>query len=226
MFTELMLISLYLTTALGHLEDMDTPRKPVSRKDRVQIARWLETQRGRPQYRPAPHASKAAARVMKPLAKKFKTGSPVHTLKSHWPKIVGPRFAKLSAPHKFIAGRGQNPTGKTLVIEAPSAIAALIIAGSGPIIDRLNSYLGPGHVSHIKIRHINRDAARTASHKAAASPALRGLSPKQEAQLQSGLESLPNNGLKKALEGLGRGVMASTADQDLSLTMKTKPSNK
>ncbi len=208
-----MLISLYLTAALGHLEAMDTPRKPVSRKDRVQIARWLETQRGRPQFRPAPHASRAASRVMKPLSKKFKTGSPVQKLRPHWAKIVGPRFAKLSEPYKFIAGRGPSPTGKTLVIEAPSAIAALIIASSGPIIERLNAYLGPGHVTHLKIRHINLRKSRDNSQPRPIK-AQRGLNPQQEAQLQSGLENLPDDGLKKALEGLGRRVLANSDSPD------------
>jgi len=181
---------------------MNSPRKPVSRKDRVQIAQWLESQRGRPQYRPAPHAARATARILRPLSKKFSGGARIEGLKPHWAKIVGPRFAKISSPEKFTAGKG-GKAGRTLVINAPGGAAALITAASGPIIARLNGYLGPGYVSHIKViqRRLNT-AGALAPHTQS-----RALNPTQESKLQSGLEKLDENDLKQALEALGRKVL-------------------
>ncbi len=192
---------------MGHFAPMSEPRKPVSRKDRVQIAKWLESQRGRPQFRPAPHAARAAARVMRPLSKKFSGGSTVASLLPHWSKIVGPRFAKLSSPEKFTAGKGKQ-SGRTLIIHAPGAAAALITAGSGPIIQRLNNYLGPDYVSHIKV-------VQRRMHTAGALPTFvpqKRLTTRQENRLQSGLEKLDRNDLKQALEGLGRRVLSRNSD--------------
>ena len=170
----------------------------LSRKDKQSINEWLEGQRGKPQYRPVPTAGMAVAKVVKPLSKKYKGSSSAAMLHKNWPEIVGQRWAKISTPVKFTSGRD----GRTLVISAPGAAATLIMAASGPIIERLNMHLGTGHVAKLRLVQTK---LKTDSHNFAPK---RGLSPSQEGYLQDGLSNLPEGGLKQALNKLGRGVLS------------------
>lgn len=166
------------------------------RETRDAAGKWLEGQRGRPQYRAAPHARNAVAKIMRPLAKKHGAGST--GLASHWDAIVGFRFAKISRPVKFASGR----EGRTLVIAAPGPAAALIMASSNKIIERANGFLGAGHIRHIKIIQTK---LRTETSRR---PAPQGLTQQAGDQLQSGLESVGDAALKDALESLGRKVLS------------------
>jgi len=168
----------------------------LSRKDKQAIQYWLEHQRGKPQYRPAPTAGMAVAKIVRPLSKKYSGSSSAAMLNKNWPEIVGLRWAKISTPVKFTGGRD----GRTLVISAPGAAATLIMAASGPIIDRLNAHLGAGHVT--KLRLI-QSKLKTQTNP---SGIKKGLSPSQEDQ--DGLSNLAEGGLKQALSKLGRGVLS------------------
>lgn len=171
----------------------------ISRKDKQTLSHWLEQKRGKPQYRPAPMAGVAVSKVLRPLSKKFggKTGASAAALSKHWPQIVGARWAKISTPLKFTGSR----EGRTLVITAPGAAATLIMSASGPIIERLNGHLGDGYVSRIRVIQTKmKDASKVSIPK-------RGLSPREESKLQEGLSNIENDGLKQALEKLGRGVL-------------------
>jgi len=169
----------------------------VTRKDKQVIQHWLENQRGKPQYRPAPTAGIAVAKIVRPLSKKYSGGSSAAMLNNNWSEIVGVRWAKISKPVKFTTGR----EGRTLVISAPGAAATLIMAASGPIIDRLNTHLGVGHI--VKLRLIQSKLKTDINPTGAR----RGLSPRQEDYLQEGLSNLAEGGLKQALSKLGRGVL-------------------
>lgn len=173
----------------------------ISREDKQTLSRWLEQKRGKPQYRPAPMAGVAVTKVLRPLSKKFggKTGASAAALSKHWPQIVGARWAKISSPVKFTGGRD----GRTLVIAAPGAAATLIMSASGPIIERLNGHLGEGHVTRLRVVQTKM------STSAKTSIAKRGLSPREETQLQEGLSNIENDGLRQALEKLGRGVLTN-----------------
>ena len=170
-----------------------------ARKNKQALDKWLNSQRGRPQFRPAPTAGMAVAKVVRPLSKKFQGGSSAAALLKHWPQIVGERWAKISTPVKFTGGKD----GRTLVISAPGGAAALIMAASGAIIERLNAHMGEGSVSRIRLVQ-SKIAA-----KAPAQARRRGLSPIQQDKLQNGLAKIPEGGLKSALEKLGRGVLSN-----------------
>ena len=168
-----------------------------TRKNKQVIGQWLESQRGRAQYRPAPTAGMAVAKIVRPLSKKFQGGSSAAMLHKHWPEIVGERWAKISTPVKFTGGKD----GRTLVISAPGGAAALISAASGAILERLNAYMGEGSVSYIRL--VQSKIATQAPSKARK----RGLSPSEQNKLQEGLSKIPEGDLKQALEKLGRGVL-------------------
>lgn len=164
--------------------------------DRV-LGRWVETQRGRPQFRAAPSAGLSVNKVMRPLAKKHGGGRSAMALEKVWPEIMGPRWSKISSPVRFLGGKH----GRTLIISAPGPAAALIMAQSGPILERLNAHLGASHVSRIKV-------VQSRMTNAARPIAKRGLAPRQETQLQAGLSDIKDERLKRALEKMGRGVFS------------------
>jgi len=109
---------------------------------------------------------------------------------------MGPRWSKISTPLRYIGDKD----GRALVISAPGPAAALIMAASDPIIERLNGHLGAGHIKSIRLVQSKMRAAPIKAQS-------RGLSPRKTAQLQEGLSHLPDGGLKQALEKLGRGVL-------------------
>jgi len=65
------------------------------RHKRQKLTQWVETQRGRPQYRAAPNAGLAVSKVMRPLARKHGSGSSALALEKIWPEIMGVGFASI-----------------------------------------------------------------------------------------------------------------------------------
>lgn len=146
-----------------------------TRQKKEILGRWVETQPGRPQFRAAPSAGLAISKVMRPLAKKHGGGSTALALEKIWPEIVGPRWSKISSPIRFLGGKD----GRTLIITAPGAASALILAQSGPIVERLNAHLGSGHVRQIKVIQSRMTQASDTGPK-------RGLSPRRASDLKIG----------------------------------------
>lgn len=179
---------------------MDGPEDMRKRTDSLTVTRWLQNQRGSPQYRPAPHASKAIARVMRPLSHKHGAGST--GLAPHWEQIVGPRFARISRPVKITGRQG----GRTLVISAPGPAGALLSAASDKILERANSFLGAGHVTRLKVIQTR---IKTEEKVARVS---QGLDPQTQDKLRSELENVTDPDVKQALEQLGRKVLSKSED--------------
>lgn len=165
------------------------------------LSQWIERQRGRPQFRAAPSAGMAVTKVMRPLSKKHGGGSSALALEKIWPEIMGPRWSKISSPVRFLGGK----EGRTLIISAPGPAASLILAQSGPILNRLNAHLGEGHVRRIKVVQSRMTAP------ASPQPA-RGLPPRQASELQESLSAIENPRLKAALEKMGRQVLIKSDD--------------
>ncbi|HHI89069.1 MAG TPA: DUF721 domain-containing protein [Hellea balneolensis] len=128
-------------------------------KIRSQISRYLQDHRGRPQYRPAPQAGRAVARVLKPLRKKF--GGGIQVLKSNWTDIAGQRLSAVSQP---LAIRGDK-SGRTLLIMAKGPAATLVEASSRQILQKANQYLGPGHLKRLRVQQGSLETDFTADNK-------------------------------------------------------------
>lgn len=167
------------------------------RHKRRKLAQWMETQRGRPQYRAAPNAGLAVSKVMRPLARKHGGGRSAIALEKIWPEIMGPRWSKISSPVRFLGGRN----GRTLIISAPGAAASLILAQSGPILERLNGHLGSGHVFRLKVVQSRMTIPSRTQPKT-------GLAPRQEVELRDGLSRVKDEQLRRALEKIGRNVLS------------------
>jgi len=176
-------------------------RSEDARKDAAIINRWLSEQRGKRAYRTAPKADYAISKIMRPLSAKFGAGK--SGLTDHWEDIVGHRFAKISRPVRFQGGRN----GRTLLISAPGPAAALIMAAGSGIIDRANSYLGPGYIQHIKLM---QTSMRDGQLSGTPAKKTKDLTPAQKDELQSSLENVNDPDLKKALEKLGRHAISRT----------------
>lgn len=177
---------------------MNKETNDLTREEKARLTAWLSTQRGKRQYRHAPPAARAVQKIIKPLSNKH--GAGVSAIYENWPEIAGTRFAKFSRPVKITGGR----EGRTLHIQAPGAAAALIMAGSGQILDRLNTFLGYGHISRIKV---SQSAMKLAAPHAP-KPEPRGLSPSKARALQSGLSNVKDPALKQALDRLGRKALS------------------
>lgn len=208
-------------------------RMAQMRRERMKIAAWLETRRGKPQYRPAPAAGRAVARVVKPLSKKFSGRHSAAHLIPHWPSIMGEKWAKFSRPEKFTGDKN----GKTLIIGAPGPAATLIMASAGMIIERVNIFMGEGAVTSIRViqkkmtpsqtirqnstseqaqnrsnrPHDNRTGGQTDQRIGGVHPP-RGLTPQEEDHLQSGLKHIEEQKLRTALAKLGRNVISRNSE--------------
>ncbi len=166
-----------------------------ARREKASIARWLETQRGRPQYRPTPSVNRAVSKVMRPLSKKF--GGGLAALEPHWDDIIGSKFAKISRP---VAFKG-SAKGRQLIIRAPGPAGALIMAAQSQILDRINGFMGPGHVKSIRVIQSRMQAGDTPQ-----APRKKPLTPSIKRELQSGLDHIEDPDLKAALSKLGESV--------------------
>lgn len=178
---------------------MKPPRKSENAKSnadratRGKIIAFLEKNRGKPQYRPTPSASTATNRVMRRLSKQFGPGA--NALQSHWPQIIGEKWAKVSRPAHV---RGSKD-GKTLTIIAQGPAATLIQANSGQLLDKINQFLGAGAISKLRVQqgqiqkqaepHANKTNDQDASH------------------LRSTLAQPASNALEEALNQLGRKIL-------------------
>jgi hypothetical protein len=163
------------------------------------VEKWLETQRARPQARPMRTAGFATNKIVRPLSRKHgKLKSSVAQIQTHWPEFAG-RFAKLS---KAVRVSGTKE-GRTLVVEAVGPAATLVQADAGAIIKRIQARLGTDAVSAIRVVQgkMARDLVKTSPK--------RGLSPREEAELQSQLSDMEDGPLKDALEQMGRNVLGS-----------------
>lgn len=181
---------------------MDRPKADINTRDkqrhnRARISDWLETQRGRPQYRPAPHAGRAVNKIIGPLAKK--SGGSTANLRPHWPQIVGDKLARVSKPARYSSGA----RGRTLVIEAPSAAATLLQSNRTRILARIEAAIGPHNIAHIKIAP-RRNRAFDNSPQKKYTSAQRGLTPSEQKELDLTLSKLKNKALRPALEKLGK----------------------
>ena len=177
-------------------------KRDIARHNRSKITEWLKTQRGRPQYRPPPRAARSVNKVLKPLAKK--AGGSTANLRPHWPQIVGDKLARVSKPARYASGA----RGRTLVIEAPSAAATLLKSNRDRILGRIESAIGPHDIAHIKVSpRQNRDMDHPAPKKY--TPASRGLTPTEQAELEDKLSKLKNKALRPALEKLGKKLYTS-----------------
>ena len=161
----------------------------------------ISAARGRPQIQALPRAGAAAARVLKPIARRF--GPSLAELTERWPEIAGERLAKLARPTRLTQGRD----GGVLTLLARGPAATLIQAESSRIIERANLYCGAAVVARLKIQQgplHDRPAERSPVRR----PPMRGLSPSEAQSIADRAAAAHSPALRSALERLGRAVLS------------------
>lgn len=125
---------------------------------------------------------------------------------AEWPAIVGEFVAERSAPVKLTWPRGKDAQA-VLEITVESAIAPELQHLEPQILERINAYFGFASVGRLKLTH-GRIAPREERK-----PATRPLTPEEEAALEGRLAPVGAEGVKRALEALGRRVWGSIPPQ-------------
>lgn len=121
---------------------------------------------------------------------------------AEWPAIVGDFVAERSAPLKMSWPRGKEAQA-VLELRVESAIAPELQHLEPQILERINAYFGFAAVGRLRFTH-GRIAAPERRP-----PASRPLTPEEEAALKGRLAPVASEGLKRALEALGRRVLGS-----------------
>ena len=125
---------------------------------------------------------------------------------SRWREIVGERYADVSAPESIRFPHGKRAGGTlTLVVEGAYAPTMQHVA---PVItERVNRFFGYEAVAKIAFRQGSiAKVAKRASSSNAGPPSLRPL----PAELGDSLRTIADPELRACLEGLARGVAASS----------------
>jgi hypothetical protein len=153
--------------------------------------------------RNAQSIAELVSRVIDPVTKK--RGFATADLIAAWPEVAGARFAPFTRPVKITWPRGEANDGATgimtLNVEGPAAI--LVQHELGQILERVNAFLGYQAVGQIRIVQ----APVSQNHKRARSRGEPVLAAEDEQKLASATGGVADDGLRAALERLGRGVL-------------------
>lgn len=150
--------------------------------------------------------SDVASRILDPVLRR-RSGMSVALVQA-WQEIVGDRLAERTRPERIMWPRRASEDdpfeAATLVIACEGVTALHVQHETGEIIARINAFLGFGAIGRIRI-----------VQKPVAAPAgkgkrnLRELNEIEARKLASMTGDIEDDDLRKALENLGRSVMAS-----------------
>ena len=139
----------------------------------------------------------ALERVTKPLF--GKRGLADGAIVRHWSAIVGPEFARYTAPEKLVFPTGERAAG-TLHLRVSSGSAATLIQHQEPaILERINGYFGYRAVARLALKQGPLPVA--ADVPAERDPVL---PEDEERALSASLTSIEDEELRDALQSLGR----------------------
>jgi hypothetical protein len=141
-------------------------------------------------------------RVLDPVTKKRGFGTT--DVIAAWPEIVGQAFAGCTRPEKIVWPRGEEMDGAPalLVLRVDGPRAIFVQHEAAQIIERVNAFLGYGAIGHLRIiqapvKGLQAEPAKDDN-----------LDPEAEARLARTIAAVPDEGLREALDRLGRGVLS------------------
>lgn len=141
-------------------------------------------------------------RVLDPVT--ARRGFATADLIAAWPEIVGARYAECTRPEKIAWPRGAAAAGDggvlRLRVDGPRAI--LIQHELDQIIERINGFLGHAAIAGIRLVQAPVAAPRPRTR---GEPSLDGA---EEARLGAAISGVEDDGLRAALDRLGRGVLS------------------
>jgi hypothetical protein len=141
-------------------------------------------------------------RILDPVTKK--RGFATTDLIAAWPEIVGQKFADCTRPEKIVWPRGEEMEGAPalLILRVDGPRAIFVQHEAGQIVERVNAFLGYGAVGHIRIIQ-----APVMGASPVEAPMDAPLDAEAEARLAQAIATVPEGGLRAALDKLGRGVL-------------------
>jgi hypothetical protein len=129
----------------------------------------------------------------------------------HWPDIVGARLAAQSMPLRIqwpprpkVETPDTPPQPATLILRVESAFALEVEMGAAQIIERINTVFGWRCVGKVRLKQgpVEHPAPKMV-------PKAPVLEPEAARKLASDLSGIQDDGLRQALERLGRQVRAA-----------------
>lgn len=142
-------------------------------------------------------------RVIDPMTQR--RGFATTGLIAAWREVVGARIAACSRPEKIVWPKGSSAEGEPalLVLRVDGPRAIFVQHECGQIVERVNAFLGYAAIGRVRIVQgpVANDAA----------PGRRGpppLTTQETARLAASLDGVADEGLRRALERLGRGILA------------------
>lgn len=127
-----------------------------------------------------------------------------------WDDIVGKRYAGSTQPEKIIWPRreGENARGATLVVRVDAGMAIYLQHELTLVLDRVNAFLGFRAIGSIRI--VQGPVERRVAEAPRAEPRL---PESAEAAIRDSVGPVESEGLRSALEKLGRAVYARTVER-------------
>ncbi len=170
-----------------------------SMEEALRILRTTHTKR---MPRNPPTASRRVLPMVKALEAKFSAAdNGLARLKERWPEVVGETLGRLSEPTRIIR---VGPRPGILEIRVASAHAPMVQHQAPLLIERLNLFLGAGHIERIRLV---QGVIKAPQPSKAAPARLRPLGAREELDLVQSLADVPEGKLKQALLKLGRSVL-------------------
>jgi hypothetical protein len=147
--------------------------------------------------------SELVGKVLAPVT--AKRGIARTDLIAAWPDIVGPRFADCSRPDKIVWPKGPDADGKPgmLILRVHGPRAIYVQHEAGQILERVNAFLGYAAISQIKI--VQGPVTGPAKVQRKQLPTLPAAA---ETRLATAVADISNDGLRAALQKLGRGILS------------------
>jgi hypothetical protein len=153
------------------------------------------------------HIGEIVARVIEPVTSR--RGFAKADLVAVWPEIAGPMHAAFTAPEKILWPRhapGDDPPAGTLVIRADGPRAIFLQHELPQIVERVNAFYGYRAVAQARI------VQGPVGGGATPPPAPPRLDAATGERLAGAVAGVEDEGLRAALERLGRGVFTQRRD--------------
>jgi hypothetical protein len=156
----------------------------------------------KPSKRGAVSIAELVGKTLDPIT--AKRGFAASQLTANWAEIVGQRYAECSMPEKIVWPRGSANEGKSgmLVVRIDGPRALLFQHELPQVIERVNATVGHGTIDRVRVIQ----GPVISPTQPAKGP--RPLDMTEEKQLESLIGEVGSDNLRKALERLGRGVLA------------------
>lgn len=155
----------------------------------------------------AVHLSEVVGRVIEPVT--ARRGFAKADLIAVWPEIAGPMHASCTAPEKIVWPRHAEtdaPSAGTLIIRAEGPRAIFVQHELPQIVERVNAFFGYRAVAQARVVQ----GPVTATAQKTVPPA--ALDEASALRIASATAAVEDDGLRAALERLGRGVFTNRRD--------------